>query len=177
MTFFEWSEAMSLGEPLLDADHKCLIGLINRLHESLQDGTGSDVLDEIFDGLIAYIEFHFAREEKVIEACGYPGAKAHQEEHAEFTQHIYDLRDRRVRGIGPAITHESLHYLRNWLNHHILIQDMAYKPYLEHNPLGNEVAQAFGPGLADDVRAFSAGGHDKTGSHVTAATGTDQGAW
>ena len=120
MPFFEWSEAMSLGEPLLDADHKCLIGLINRLHESFQDGTGSDVLDDIFDGLIAYIEFHFAREEKVIEACDYPGAKAHQEEHAEFTQHIYDLRDRHVRGTGPAITHESLHYLRSWLNHHIM---------------------------------------------------------
>ncbi len=61
-------------------------------------------------------------------------------------------------GAGPAVSGELLHYLKGWLNHHILIQDMAYKPYLEHNPVSNEVALAFGTTLADDIGAVSAGG-------------------
>ena len=158
MAFFKWSELMSVGVPLLDVDHKCLIGLINRLHENLCDGAGPDVLDEIFDGLIACIEFHFAREEKVMEACGFPGAKARQAEHANFIQRIYELRDCHVPGAGPAVTDELLHYLKSWLNDHILIKDMAYKPYLEHNPVSNEVALAFGTTPADDIGAVSAGG-------------------
>ena len=166
MVFFKWSEVMSVGVPLLDGDHKCLIGLINRLHESLQDGAGPDVLDEIFDGLIAYIEFHFAREEKVMDACGFPGAKVRQAEHAYFTQHLYDLRDCNVPGAGPAITDEVLHYLKSWLSHHILIHDMAYKPYLEHNPVSNEIALAFGTILTDDI---GTGGPTTSASSALAA--------
>ena len=158
MVFFKWSEVMSVGVPLLDGDHKCLIRLTNRLRENLQDGAGPDVLDEIFDGLIACIEFHFAREEKVMDACGFPDAKVCQAEHANFTQHIYELRDCHVPGAGPVVTDELLHYLKNWLNHHILIRNMACKPYLKHNPVSNEVALAFGTTLADDFGAVSAGG-------------------
>ena len=85
-----------------------------------------------------------------MEACGYPGAKAHQEEQAEFIQHIYELRDRHMRGVGPAINNEALHYLKNWLNHHILIQDMAYKNFVRNNPEADKVARAFGLWFEED---------------------------
>ncbi len=71
MPFYEWSESMSVVVPLLDDDNKRIIGIINQLHECLQHGSPTDVVNEIFDSLIAYFEFHFSREEKVIEACGY----------------------------------------------------------------------------------------------------------
>ena len=38
MPFCQWSETMSVGESLLDADHKSLVLLINRLHDSLEAG-------------------------------------------------------------------------------------------------------------------------------------------
>jgi hemerythrin len=37
MSFYEWSEFMSVGVPLLDSDHKALIQLINQLHDALED--------------------------------------------------------------------------------------------------------------------------------------------
>ena len=38
---------------------KHIIGTINQLHECLQHGSPTDALNEIFDSLIAYVEFHF----------------------------------------------------------------------------------------------------------------------
>jgi hemerythrin len=123
MAFYEWTETMSVGVDLFDSDHKALIGLINRLHESLE-GDEPAPLGEIFDTLIAYAELHFAREEK-------------------------GFRERYPGGSDPARTGELLDYLKLWLNHHILIQDMAYKPYAAGDREVERVARSFGPGLAD----------------------------
>ncbi len=150
MPFYEWSESMSVGVPLLDDDNKRIIGIINQLHECLQHGSPTDVVNEIFDSLIAYFEFHFSREEKVIEACGYPHAKAHQEEHVEFTEHMYQLRGRQLSGAGPAIDNELVDYLKNWLNHHILILDMGYRSYVLDHPVAEQVAWAFGSWFVEE---------------------------
>ena len=148
MAFYEWTESMSAGVPLFDSDHQALIGLINRLHDSL-DGDGPAPLEEIFDMLIAYAELHFAREEKGMEACGYPEVEIHRDQHAGFTDRIYRARERYRGGTDLALTGELLEYLKLWLNHHILIQDMAYKPYAAGNRRVNKVARSFGPGLAE----------------------------
>ena len=158
MPFYEWSESMSVGVQLLDDDNKRIIGIINQLHECLQHGSPADVLNETFDGLIAYVEFHFSREEKVIEACGYPYAKIHQEEHVVFTEHIYRLREGQLRGTGPAIDNEHVDYLKNWLNHHILIFDMGFQSYVLDQPVADGVAWAFGSRFeeeGEDRRAVS----------------------
>lgn len=153
MPFCQWSEAMSVGESLLDADHKSLVLLINRLHDSLEAGEDPAALGDVFDSLISYINFHFHREEMVMKACGYPEAKAHREEHAGFTKYVYEMRERYSQEADVAIIRELLDYLKTWLNHHILVQDMAYKPYVEHNRWAREVSCVFGPGLAEEAPA------------------------
>ena len=158
MPFYEWLESMSVGVQLLDDDNKRIIGIINQFHECLQHGSPTDVLNEIFDSLIANVEFHFSREEKVIEACGYPYAKIHQEEHVVFTEHIYKLREGQLRGTGPAIDNELVDDLKNWLNHHILIFDMGFQSYVLDHPLAKEVAWTFGSSIeeeSEDRRAVS----------------------
>ncbi|MGB8275634.1 MAG: bacteriohemerythrin [Alphaproteobacteria bacterium] len=148
--FFEWSEGMSVGVPLLDSDHKTLIRIINRLHESLQAHAGNDVLSAIFDDLMAYIEYHFAREEKVMKACGFPGYETHSEEHADFTFRIHNARERYLGGSNPELTVELLDYLKRWLSYHILIQDMAYKPYATAARDVDDIARCVGPGLSGE---------------------------
>ena len=34
--FYKWNDSMSVGVPLIDNDHRALIHLINRLHESVR---------------------------------------------------------------------------------------------------------------------------------------------
>ncbi len=150
MPYYQWTESMSVGIPLLDEDHKALIRLINRLHAGLAAGAKFVNLGYIFDRLVAYIEFHFTREEKVMKAGGYPDAAAHREEHEGFTQAIYEMRDRFAREGDQTMTAELPDYLKNWLNHHILIQDMEYKPYVQNNAFADKVARAFGSWFEGD---------------------------
>jgi hypothetical protein len=78
-------------------------------------------------------------------------SEAHEEEHAGFTRHIKEVRDRYARNADPALIRGLLDYLKDWLSHHILIRDMAYKPYVEHNWWAREVSRVFGPGLAEEA--------------------------
>ena len=139
MPFYEWSEALSVGIPLLDADHRALIRLINRLHDDPAIDPG-----QVFDHLLAYIAFHFAREERILEACGFPGLDLHKNEHDAFRWFVRDLRGRHIRGEG-AVAGEMADYLKTWLNNHILIQDMAYRPFVRDSRAAAEAARAVGP--------------------------------
>ncbi len=146
----EWSEDMSIGVPLLDSDHKALIGFISYLQHCVESDDEKLVICNILDGLITYIGFHFAREESVMKACGYSGIEMHKKEHAAFAQQIPDFRVRYARESDSSMILELLEFLKNWLDHHILVEDLACKKCIGMNkPLANEVARVFGPGLID----------------------------
>ena len=145
MPYLSWSQSMSVGVPILDSDHKALFRIVNQLHDFSETGATQETLGIIFGNLVAYIDFHFDREEKVMKACGFPALEAHAEEHAEFARFIHDARERYAGIPDPDITRELLEYLKIWLNSHILIQDMAYKPYVTAMPQIDETKQVADP--------------------------------
>lgn len=146
MAFIKWSEAMSVGVPRLDRDHKILIGLINRLDEASADGgdSRSRMMAEALEVLLAYTIFHFSREEAVMEACGYPALGQHHEEHRVLTREVQELQQRFHQDVCSLAEFDILHFLKGWLNHHILLQDMAYRPYVQGHPDVDAVAEAYG---------------------------------
>lgn len=145
MSRFEWNNEMSVGVPSLDTDHRCLIRIINLL-----DGIGPidtiRTVDTVLDTLLLYGRFHFAREEKVMKACGFPGRRVHALEHRRFTSFIDRLRegDRAATSRTPRRLYD---YLSDWLRHHILIQDMAFKPYVIESEAIQECARQLAPSL------------------------------
>ncbi len=144
---------MSVGVPLLDSDHQALVALINRMHESLNAGDTETDPVEVFDSLIAYLEIHLAREERVMEACGFPGLREQRDDHAGFIQYIYDTRDRYETDKDPSFLVEMLEFLNAWFRNHVLSKDVALRRFAEADPRANEVAEIFGPGLSDMERA------------------------
>lgn len=155
--FYEWSDAMSVGVPLLDSDHQALVALINRLHDTLDGEEAEGEAVDVFDSLIAYLEIHLAREERVMEACNFPGLREQRDDHAGFIHHIYAVRDRYDAENGPAILGELLMFLKLWFRNHVLSKDVALRRFAEVDPRANEVAETFGPGLSDLDRAKSLG--------------------
>ena len=145
MAFIKWSAAMSVGVSRLDRDHKILIGLINRLDDASCGGGGApQVMAEVLGVLVDYTIFHFSREEAVMEACGYPALGHHHEEHLALTQEVRDWQQRFHVDAACVVPADMLHFLKGWLNHHILLQDMAYRPFVEGNPKADSVAEAYG---------------------------------
>lgn len=145
MAFMEWSPAISVGVPLIDADHRAFIRLVNRLHDNVEAGAKEEDLADMFDRLIAYAEIHLAREEKVMEVCGFPNLARHAEEHAGFTHTIYALRERYAEIGDTAVFRDLLAYLKGWFETHVAGQDTALHRFAADNPQANDVAAAFGP--------------------------------
>ena len=54
---------MRVGSSIIDSDHRALIDSIHKVGE-IATGKGNDKIGGVLDGLIAYVEYHFAREEK-----------------------------------------------------------------------------------------------------------------
>lgn len=146
MALMTWTTAMSVGVPELDADHRTLIRIINQLAESSEGDDAAASMRQCLYALLRYAEFHFAREEKVLTACHYPGMDHHKGQHREFTDHMQDLAKRLDEEDLPAaevINEELLVYLKDWLNHHILIEDMSYRKLAESNPSALRAAKEF----------------------------------
>lgn len=125
-----WNEAMSVGVPALDSDHRCLVRIINLLAEVDHGAEARSTVETVLETLAMYARYHFAREERLMVQCGFPASQFHRAEHDEFTDHIRGLRLRLAGRATPDLAKELLDYLTQWLRHHILIQDMAYTPYL-----------------------------------------------
>ncbi len=145
--FFVWSDSISLGIPLIDHDHQYLVELINQLHEAVGRGDEREILETVLDALVDYAVYHFGREERVMEACGVPEVAKHHRHHEAFARKIADVqqrfRDDRDGGIGPDV----LYFLKQWLEGHILGEDVRMREHVAGNPAAEQAA-AMVPRLA-----------------------------
>ncbi len=54
-----------------------------------------------------------------------------------------------ARSVERSDIEEVMAYLKRWLNHHILVEDAAYKPFIVDNFSAVRAGGKFGPGLAE----------------------------
>jgi hemerythrin-like metal-binding protein len=155
MPHFVWTEGMSVGVPALDQDHKCMVRIINLLEGVHKREETRRTIQTVLDTLRLYGRFHFRREERVMEAVRFPGAAFHRAEHQGFARYIELLRNRYAEGGDPGLARELSEYLTGWLRHHILIQDMAYKPYVMDRITADEMARDAAPILPNFVELAS----------------------
>ncbi len=127
-----WRKEMSVGNPMIDGDHRYLICLINTVELALSNESYKDVLDTVLDQLDEYTREHFAREEKLQLELYYLKRDEHAQQHAELIRELGEIR-RKVRSVkepdmGKEIAGEIALLLRHWLIDHILQRDMLMKP-------------------------------------------------
>ena len=127
-----WRDAMSVGIPELDADHKRLILIINAIEKATKSSDDA-LLRGVLQDLAKYFEMHFRREEAVFAALNVPGQEEHRASHQTMTQKARLVRDRiqscasdderwKLAGAVSAM-------LNDWLLNHVFKEDMKIKPY------------------------------------------------
>lgn len=133
MAYIQWSRRFELGVPFIDSDHKVLVGLLNRMNDAARvDGDLTDI-GGILSALVDYTRYHFAREERAQESAGYPDMDDHREQHARLAIEARRLFEAYRRDPGGIEVGDILDFLSDWLMDHILLHDMAIKPYLLAN--------------------------------------------
>ncbi len=127
---FEWKDAYSVGFAEIDAQHKALFQIVGELHQSMLAGNAKQVLGEILARLIAYTKRHFATEERLMQAAGYPEYATHKAIHETLTKQVLDFQKDFNAG-RAAMTVQILQFLKDWLQKHIANTDKRLGAYLQ----------------------------------------------
>lgn len=125
MAYFEWGDDLSVGNDLLDRDHRNLIGLVNSLHTATSRGDGREVVGSIIAALIDYTQDHFQREERHMEAVRYPKREEHRRQHRELLDKVLEIEARFKAGHVTVAAQVST-LLRDWLSIHIRRADREF---------------------------------------------------
>lgn len=127
--FVTWNETWMIGVYQLDAQHKNLIEILNRLHDAMSRGQGKEILKSTLESLVSYTKAHFATEEMLMKQSGYPDLEAHKREHQALTAKVLEFQGNFEAGrIGLGV--EVMHFLGSWLQGHIRGTDKKYVPFL-----------------------------------------------
>jgi hemerythrin len=130
MSYLKWSDKYSLNVAEIDEQHKKLVGLVNEMYDAMHAGKGRDMIGTVIAEFVAYTDYHFKAEERLLRQNGYPEYNGHKEMHDNLSRKAHSIKKAFDRGNTPTAI-EVMLLLTNWLNTHILEEDRKYKPYAE----------------------------------------------
>ncbi len=121
----EWKNNFSVGLPDIDEQHKRLIAIINKLHDTMKTGAAHAQLIRVMEELVGYTQEHFAYEERLLAAAKYPGLDEHIRKHTSMKAQV-GVYCRMVQNDKATTPLQLMEFLKKWLGHHILNTDMDY---------------------------------------------------
>ena len=127
---FEWKPSYSVQISSIDGQHQNLFRLAAQLHAAMSSGQSNAILAELFDDLVQYTTVHFQQEERLMQGVNYPNFAAHKAEHEALLRRVNELKHQFAGG-RVAMSTDVLHFLKNWLERHIMGTDQQYVPYLK----------------------------------------------
>lgn len=131
-----WRHQLSVGNDVIDNDHKHLIGIINSVERGLE-ARDQARLNAALDELSKYSMLHFAREEKIATAAGYTQIPHLNDSHMSLLKELEQVRgefDAMGKEWEPEVASHFTNFLRNWLIDHVIKEDLLMKPSLEKYP-------------------------------------------
>jgi hemerythrin len=121
----QWSSALSLGVPDLDAQQRELFARVDRLLDAMLHGERSEAA-QLAAFLREHVVLHFAAEEQLMRDLGYPEAAAHAAEHREFAASMLELDGAlRSRGATAELVLRLEKETVAWLRDHVYVADVA----------------------------------------------------
>jgi hemerythrin-like metal-binding protein len=126
-----WDDALLIGLPAIDEQHKALAGLVSRLGSRPADDIHSEAVTEILSSVGHLIALHFDTEEIFIRRCGMPAAEvhAHVQAHDGMLQQINGINLTALAGHNIRAS-EIFETLRTWVIDHVVIHDFELRPYV-----------------------------------------------
>jgi hemerythrin len=130
-----WSEQLSVGNAVIDFEHRNLIGMINSVEHALRSGDEHALL-HAFKLLTDYVRLHFMNEEKIAQAAEFP-VEHHQQTHRYLEKELQYIREELEAKSGMWSEGAVDHFTRmlgNWMMDHVSGEDRLLKPALQARP-------------------------------------------
>ncbi|VAV84692.1 hypothetical protein MNBD_DELTA01-119 [hydrothermal vent metagenome] len=130
MELIKWSEERyMLGISEVDSQHRRLIDVVNGLQEALREGQAKEVVCNFLSVMEEYSRSHFSYEEELMLTWGYPDYSAKKRLHESFIRQLETL-SREYRLGNMTVSMNTLNFLKDWLDHHIVDENKEYSPYM-----------------------------------------------
>ena len=128
----KWTEDLSVGNDMIDTQHRELFERINNLIDAIKTQTCKLVIGDTTKFLEDYVVTHFSDEEKFMSEMSYPGLPAHKAQHEHFMREFARLKDE-LRGESSSYTRSVLtnQIVVDWIVDHINQIDKAYGKFLK----------------------------------------------
>lgn len=129
-----WTKKLSIGNAIIDAEHRNLISMVNDVSHEIKIRDGS-ALSQAFKLLDNWLCVHFVNEEKIAQAINFHFAQhklAQQHSLKELRYMKNELVDKDGVWSDSAVAHFT-RSLKNWMiDEHIIKLDMLMKPALQN---------------------------------------------
>ncbi|HSV30025.1 MAG TPA: hemerythrin family protein [Candidatus Omnitrophota bacterium] len=128
-----WRDAMDVGEPSIDADHKHLVAMINEFEAAISGRIDHRGVAVILLKLFEYTAEHFTREEEIQLRVRYPYFESHRRSHRDVLKKLTDLVQTYTKAEGAVrdnMIRTMAGFLKEWLVDHIIQSDLRMKPYI-----------------------------------------------
>lgn len=135
MINFAWSKELSVGNAILDSEHRNLIAQINSIMHMIEARDSSALSDEL-ELLETWLVAHFNNEKLFAQSVKFDFAQ-HQLAHQCMLNELQDLRNELAVKNGVWTDSKAKLYclfFHDWLIGHILGEDMQMKPVLQAHP-------------------------------------------
>ncbi|MBT1071274.1 bacteriohemerythrin [Pelotalea chapellei] len=128
----QWHESLSIGDVVIDGQHKELVSKFDQLLKACEMGQGASELKKLLVFLDEYAIQHFQDEEEIQRRHNYPDYEAHVKEHESFAIRINNLKkDIEKEGVTTQHLVDTNKFLVKWLIHHISSSDAAIGVYIK----------------------------------------------
>ncbi|MDO8813420.1 MAG: hemerythrin family protein [Gallionella sp.] len=131
-----WTNELSVGNAVIDAEHKNLINMVNDVAHAIRERDCSAIA-QAFEILENWLHVHFLNEEQIALAVKFDFSK-HKAKQQYGLKELQHMRDELVgkRGVWSdgTVDHFTRSLKRWMIDKHIIELDMQMKPVLEGYP-------------------------------------------
>ena len=133
MSFYLWTDKLSIGNDQIDRDHKKMVFYVNEMHHAIttidQAKHRNHKVIENLNALVGHTREHFHREEQEMERWEYHLLEVHRCEHRALMTEIVRIQDR-FNSDKHLMTLLEVKMLKEWVNHHIVDGDKEMSMFI-----------------------------------------------
>lgn len=127
--YLEWQKNWESGSDIIDRQHRQMVRMGNELINQSLAGVPYDTLQDSLDSFIDHIRLHFADENRIITAAGYPEAHGHAKIHETLLAEAHAIRnDNLGSSLDPSLLFHLL--VNRIVIEHMLSEDVKFFPWL-----------------------------------------------
>lgn len=126
MAYLDWDNRFSVNHPMLDRHNRQMLDILNRLHDSIKEDRGTEVIEKILTDLLKHTKEHFEEEERFLIQIDFPHLENHKSYHKQFSDKLESFKKYVAEGHTIFVAPQLLNVCVMWLHEHILKSDAEY---------------------------------------------------